>query len=144
MRVRMNVLFVYCFSVTSHVSSLSRRSSLVAVGAPNKNRAHINTYRYIRMHTYIHTYIDTYIYIYIYVYMYTHLYTYILLDGFPSFPSHTTRVYACCWTDSHPSRHRQHACTRVVERIPILPVTTRVYAFCDGHRPIYLHIYIHI
>ena len=63
MRVRMNVLFVYCFSVTSHVSSLSRRSSLVAVGVLNKNRAHINAYRHIRIRTYTHTYIDTSTYV---------------------------------------------------------------------------------
>jgi hypothetical protein len=55
----MNVLFVHCFSITSHVSLRSRRSSLVAIGALNKNRTQINTHIYTHKHTHIHTYIDS-------------------------------------------------------------------------------------
>ena len=63
MRVRMNVLLVYYVSVSSHVSSLSRRSSLVVVGALKTEHMHTNTYMYIHIHTYTHTYIYRYIYI---------------------------------------------------------------------------------
>ena len=42
----MNVLFAHCFSITSHTPLLSRRSSLAAIDALNKNRTQINTHIY--------------------------------------------------------------------------------------------------